>query len=582
MLLLEQFEHLMLHPKNAVRLKELVLQLAVQGKLTESWRNQNPHVEPASELLKQIEAEKFKKIRKEKSQKPVSEEEMPYLLPEGWVWCRIGQLAIIQGGKRIPKGYSLQDIPTDHVYIRVTDMKKGTVDVSNLKYISEEVFNIIKQYTISKNDLYITIAGTIGQIGEIPDSLDGMNLTENAAKFVFDYLNKSYFKIALTSKESKTQFIGKVNQLAQPKLALHRIQSSIIPLPPLAEQEAIVARVEELMQKIEEMEKANQDRIQLQKSLGVAVLQALTTAPDDELEQQWAFLKQHFQTIFGQEANVKKLRETILQLAVQGKLTSAWRKQNPTIQTAAHLLQQIQAEKAQLVKEKKIKKEKPLEPISEDDVPYELPKSWVWCKVGDLMTNLQYGTSQKCSYDSSQNTPILRIPNVSNGCVSIDDLKYTSLTERERKQYSLEEGDLLVIRSNGSREITGTAVYIPDGYGSFGYAGYLIRIRFLISLINTQFIQRYFCSSYLRKQIEAPLRTTVGINNINSVELSNLTVPLPPLEEQEAIVAKVDQLMQLCNELEQQLTQVNQQTEALMQAVVQEALQPHEEPVLEK
>lgn len=264
--------------KSAVKkLREAVLQLAVQGKLTVDWRKNNPETEPATELLKRILKEKVqlikdKKIKKESPLPPISIDEIPYELPESWVWCRVGDLTTIKGGKRIPKGYELSDEKTEHVYIRVTDMKNGTVISSKLKYITDDIFEIIKSYTISKDDLYITIAGTIGDVGEIPEELDNMNLTENAAKLIIYKSDKLFLKTLLRSSLCQTQFIGKVNQMAQPKLALHRIASTFIPLPPLEEQKAIVEKVNALMLLCDELEQEIEDSKNLNEQLMESVL----------------------------------------------------------------------------------------------------------------------------------------------------------------------------------------------------------------------------------------------------------------------------------------------------------------------
>jgi type I restriction enzyme S subunit len=248
----EHFKTFFTEKSNVKKLREAVLQLAVQGKLTTKWRSANPNVEPASELLKRIKTEKEqlvkeKKIKKEKPLPAITKDEIPYGLPDGWQYSRVANVATIKGGKRIPKGYNLSDIPSPYFYIRVTDMKNGSVNLNGLKYISKDVHEIIKAYTISKNDLYITIAGTIGDVGEVPTELDGMNLTENAAKIVFYKVDKFYLKALLRSNVCQNQFLGKVNQMAQPKLALHRIGSTIIPIPPIEEQKAIVEKVNALM-----------------------------------------------------------------------------------------------------------------------------------------------------------------------------------------------------------------------------------------------------------------------------------------------------------------------------------------------
>ena len=249
-------------------LKNQILHEAVQGKLVE----QDPRDEPATVLLKRIREEKERlikenKIKKEKPLPPISPEEIPYELPKGWEWVRLGEITSVQGGKRVPKGYTLLDEPTDHVYIRVSDMKNGTIVTSDLKYISDEVYEIIKDYTISKDDLYITIAGTIGQVGTVPDELDGMNLTENAAKIIVVLINKHYLKYVLSSNLLQQQFVDKVNQVAQPKLALKRIKMAVIPLPPINEQLRIVNKIEEMLYAAELLEKHYVDVAQEYKRL---------------------------------------------------------------------------------------------------------------------------------------------------------------------------------------------------------------------------------------------------------------------------------------------------------------------------
>ena len=233
-------------------LNQAILQEAVQGKLV----SQDPKDEPACELLKRIKAEKAKSGKKEKPLPPIKPEEIPYGIPENWVWCRLGEICDIKGGKRVRNGYKLLKTPTDHIYIRVPDMKNGSISNSDIHYIDQKMFEDIKQYTISKYDLYITIAGTIGEVGEVPEMFDGANLTENAAKFVFDniLLNRGWLRNILSSKHSQLQFLDKTKKVtAQPKLALTRIATTLIPLPPLSEQKRIVAEVEKQLAKTRQL-----------------------------------------------------------------------------------------------------------------------------------------------------------------------------------------------------------------------------------------------------------------------------------------------------------------------------------------
>ncbi|SJN33301.1 Type I restriction-modification system, specificity subunit S [Sphingobacterium faecium PCAi_F2.5] len=233
-------------------LNQAILQEAVQGKLVA----QDPKDELASELLKRIKEEKALSGKKEKMLPTIKPEEIPFEIPESWVWCRLGEISGIKGGKRVRNGYKLLKTPTEHIYIRVTDMKNGSVSNNDIHYIDEKMFEAIKQYTISKNDLYITIAGTIGEVGEVPEMFDGANLTENAAKFVFnnELISRSWLKNILISKHSQLQFLDKTKKVtAQPKLALTRIATTLIPFPPLSEQKRIVAKIEKQLTKTKQL-----------------------------------------------------------------------------------------------------------------------------------------------------------------------------------------------------------------------------------------------------------------------------------------------------------------------------------------
>jgi len=245
------------HPSYAIPpadLRKSILTLAVQGKLVP----QDPNDEPAEVLLERVKAAR-EALVVERSVR--QSDEIEYSLPDeaddappGWVGVHVNDVAIVQGGKRLPNGAVFSESPTPHVYIRVTDMKNGTISEIGLRYISPEVHCEIARYIINKEDLYITIAGTIGDVGCVPESLDGHNLTENAAKIVFRGFDRRFFQLTLTSEFVQAQFLEKTKQMAQPKLALKRIAGAKFYLPPLAEQRRIVAKVEQLMALVDALE----------------------------------------------------------------------------------------------------------------------------------------------------------------------------------------------------------------------------------------------------------------------------------------------------------------------------------------
>jgi len=247
------------------RLKKSILQEAVQGKLVP----QDPSDEPAEALLERIRAEKQRLIKEGKIKKDKHEavifrrdnshyekldgvercidEELPFEIPENWCWCRLGTIAAVLGGKRIPAGRKLTECNTGHVYIRVSDMTDGGVSTDRLLYVPEDIYPSISRYIINKTDVFITVAGTIGRVGKIPDELDGANLTENADRLVLAGVNQDWLIKVLQSGLIQEQIAAATTQVGQPKLAIARIERFLIPLPPLAEQHRIVQRIVELL-----------------------------------------------------------------------------------------------------------------------------------------------------------------------------------------------------------------------------------------------------------------------------------------------------------------------------------------------
>ena len=246
-------------------LKKSILQEAVQGRLVP----QDPSDEPAEDLLERIRAEKQRlikegKIKKDKHESVIFrrdnshyekldgverciDDELPFEIPGNWRWCRLGTIAAVLGGKRIPAGRKLTEYNTGHVYIRVSDMTDGGVSTDRLMYVPEDIYPSISRYIINKADVFITVAGTIGRVGKIPDELDGANLTENADRLVLAGVNQDWLIKVLQSGMIQEQIAEATTKVGQPKLAIARIERFLIPLPPLAEQHRIVQRIEELL-----------------------------------------------------------------------------------------------------------------------------------------------------------------------------------------------------------------------------------------------------------------------------------------------------------------------------------------------
>lgn len=206
-------------------------------------------------------------------------------LPEEWVKTTIGVICEVKGGKRLPKGKALLNTATEHPYIRVTDFENGSVNLSTIKYLDSDTYSAISNYTISKNDLYISIAGTIGLIGEIPEQLDNANLTENAAKLCFILgTDKKYLKHVLSSNKTIEQFDDKTTSSGQPKLALFRIRDCEFPYAPINEQKIIAEKLDTLLAQVDSTKARLEQIPQILKRFRQAVL---TVAMSGGLTEEW-------------------------------------------------------------------------------------------------------------------------------------------------------------------------------------------------------------------------------------------------------------------------------------------------------
>ena len=372
-----------------------------------------------------------------------------------------------------------------------------------------------------------------GAFGIIPQELNGFTSSADLPAFDVD-LSKcipEWICICLQKDEYYKSLQKNVKGVGSQRLAVNVFLDSEIPLPSIEIQKEVIKKI----------------KLQLQKTEQLSI----------EIESQKNYIKQ--------------LRQNILQEAIEGKLTADWRKQNPIQKgnpdyDAEALFEQIQKER------NNEKKQKEISPITDEEKPFEIPECWKWVRLGEILYSIVYGTSEKCSYDDKQNSAILRIPNISSGFIDVSDLKYTNLSKTEKEELSLKENDLLVIRSNGSPEIVGKMVCVPKTFEKYCYAGYLIRLRFIIPEIGF-FIAKISNAKSLRNQIETPLRTTVGINNINADEIKRLKFPLPSLTEQKEIVEQIEKHLQTISDLENQITEREQLTKQLMQSILKDTIE---------
>jgi type I restriction enzyme S subunit len=354
----------------------------------------------------------------------------------------------------------------------------------------------------------------------------------------------------------------------QKRVATEYFANSPFPLPPLAEQRRIVAKVDELMALCDLLEAAQAERESRRERLVRASLHRLNQPADGPAFRDDArFTLDHLPLLTARPEHVPQLRQTILNLAVRGKLVA----QDPKDEPAAELLKRIRTGKERMAMARNGNKRTPSSIASDRDELFEIPASWRWVSLGEIAFGFRYGTSMKCGYEP-EGEPVLRIPNIDNGRINVEDLKFGPLPAREAADLRLELGDILMVRSNGSLNLVGRPALVESNAVGFCYAGYLVRVRTARDLLDSRYLVLALSTEHVREQIEIPIRTAVGLKNVNATELSGLMLPLASLAEQRRIVAKVDELMALCDRLEMQLTTCQTEGRRLLESVLHEAL----------
>ena len=490
---------------NAQDLKNSILQLAVQGKLVEQRAEEGT----ARELLEQIKLEKDqlikdKKIKKSKPLPEITEEEIPFEIPDPWEWVRVGEVGSWSAGatpsRQHPEYYE-GNIP----WLKTGDLNDGYI---------VDIPEFVGEIALEKTSLRLNPVGsvlmamygaTIGKLG----ILEIEATTNQACCACIPYscvMNKYLFYYLMSQRRN---YIKMGAGGAQPNISKEKIVISLIPLPPLEEQHRIVAKIEEILPYIDQYDKAYTKLETFNKKF-----------PED-------------------------MKKSILQMAMQGKLVDQRLEEG----TAGELYDQIVAEKAQLIKDGKIKKEKPLPEITEDEIPFEIPSSWRWVRLGEI-TILQNGDrSSKYPVESDyveNGIPFFGAKDMGEKYLSYDNVRYIS----QEKFNALGNGKLkdedFVCLLRGS--VGKVAIFKSDETHDTGFICAQMVILSSICKDSVEYLYSVLKSPYYFEIIK--LKTTgTAVKQLPAKELGNVIMPLPPLEEQKRIVAKIEKLLPYCNQL---------------------------------
>ena len=544
--LLAHYERIADAPDAIPRLRRFILDLAVRGKLVE----QDPNDEPAVELLKRISEEKArlvkaKKISKQVAFQPPDLSEVSFDLPGSWDWCpsTYPSYIVSDRGKKI----QTKDVVETGKF-PVVDQGKVLIrgyhnDVNKVIRIKEPIVLFGDHTREMKLIDFDFIVGA-----------DGVKLLHPVS------LHTAYYFLVLQWLPLKNRGYGRHFKL---------LKASFIPLPPLAEQHRIVAKVDELMALCDRLEAARTERETTRDRMAAASLIRLNDPDPDPVvfRNHAAFALENLAPLTTRTDQIKALRQTILNLAVRGKLVE----QGPNEEPASELLKRIAAERAVLVKQRQIRREKALNPIDPSAPPFEVPAQWVWSRLGDAVLFTQYGTSRK-AHPGASGIPVLTMGNIQDGMVVWKNQKRIPESSNDLPALYLRKFDILYNRTNSAELVGKTGIYLGED-DCMTFASYLIRIRTSETVGCPQYLNLAMNTLVFRTtQIMPLIKKQTGQANVNGTALKNMLVPLPPLPEQHRIITRADELIALCARLEASLATGEDTRHRLLDALLREVL----------
>ena len=538
------------------KLRELILELAVRGKLV----LQDPNDEPASELLKRIAAEKAElvkqgKIKKQKPLPEISEDEKPFALPKGWEWTALKNICLLENGDR-SKNYPNKStlVESGVPFVNAGHLVNGGIDENEMTFIKNEHFNSLRSGKFHHGDILFCLRGSLGK-SALVDNLSGAIASSLVIIRTLPLVNNEYVNLYFNTPVSYRYIKKYDNGTAQPNLAATDLERFLVPLASLSEQKRIIAKINELMSLCDQLEQQSLTSLEAHSQLVETLLSTLTASQNSqELAENWARISQHFDTLFTTEASIDALKQTILQLAVMGRLVP----QDPNDEPASELLNRIEQEKAQLVKEGKIKKQKPLPPISEEEKPFELPVGWEWCRFGTVVNICPELVRPEDYFDTYQVAP--DIVEKGTGKVTLRRTVKESGVKGPNSRFY--KGQIVYSKIRPSLSKAFIAEY--DGLCSADMYP-------LNSLINAEYLLKVILSEVFLAQVRVA-ENRIKMPKLNVESLSNILIPVPPIKIQRNIFSKIKQMDVFCGHLSSHLRSAHKIQVQLADALTDAAL----------
>ncbi len=552
---LKEFGTIASAPGGVQRLREMILQLAVMGTLVA----QNPEDEPANELLEKIAIERKtliheKVIKKHRKFDKILNSEIPFNIPDSWEWIRLSDVGF-------DWGQTQPDKKITYIDVGAINQKRGEIEnpkVMDGKEAPSRARKIVKKGTV----IYSTVRPYLLNISVIQKEYCPEPIASTAFAIIhpFNGVSSSYLHYYLRSQSFQTYVENCQTGIAYPAINDKHFFSGVFPLPPLAEQKRIVAKVDQLMALCDRLEAQQQKRATLVKQARISALDELANAQGKEaLQTSWKRVQTHLSMLFDHPDDVEDLKKCILQNAVMGKLVP----QNPNDEPASELLKKIAEEKADLIKKGQIKRQKPLPKIRETEKPFDIPEGWVWARFSEIGELARGKSKHRPRNDiklyQNGTIPLVQTGDVarSNGIVKTYTARYNQVGLKQSRLWP--KGTLCItIAAN----IADTGILSFDACFPDSVVGFIP----LNPDINIEYFDFYIRTAKQNLESYAP---STAQKNINLGILNKLLIPLPPEKELGRIVLKVKRLLSFCDNLKEQYEKSQTLAEQLAQSIVE-------------
>ncbi|KQV35769.1 MULTISPECIES: restriction endonuclease subunit S [unclassified Rhizobium] len=572
--LLQHYEKIADAPDAIARLRRFILDLAVRGKLVP----QDFEDEPASELLKRIAEEKARLLKAGEIRTPKPHSavvDAPFSIPSNWSWSQIAEVGIVSPRNDAPDTLEKSFVPMPliaaeygvanrHEVRPWGEIKKGYT------HFAEGDVGLAKITPCFENGKSTVFRNLTGGIGSGTTELHVVRPLLVVADYILLFWKSPHFIETGIPKMTGTA--------GQKRVPTDYFANSPFPLPPLAEQHRIVAKVDELMALCDALEAARMERETKRDRLASASLARLNTPDPETFREDARFALDALPALTARPDQIKQMRQTILNLAVRGKLVP----QDPADEPAEELLKRLMAAQSAACRDESLRARPPVKKLGRSDLWFDVPDEWVLSSFDDLFVIVSGVTKgQKVSPSEAADAPYLRVANVQRGHLDLTVIKTISVRRSDIERYALREGDVLMTEG-GDWDKLGRAAIWRDEIPNCIHQNHIFRVRPPSADVSPAWIITYVNSHLGRAFFENASKQTTNLASINMTQLRACPFPLPPLAEQHRIVAKVDELMALCDQLESSLTHADETRKKLLDALLAEALAPVDAEVLQE